>query len=378
MKKLWEPIKAQMKARNMFHLGETKPVNMLRRIVVLMVMASVLTIVSASVDAVELITKNYESLQVDMHKGRLIRLKRAAKTVFVADPKIADIQVKSPRLVYVFGKKPGQTTLFAVDSKENVLANMNITVLHNLTQLRGAIRKLYPEGEIQVASVDGSVVIDGLVPTASMADDIRRLALNFVEKKEHLINRLCVTAPNQVNLRVRIAEVSRDVEKQLGFNWTVVGSLGGLALGVTTVNPFSINAVTQSLTSSVSQNVFGNQWDFNVLVDALEGEGLLSILAEPNLTAISGETASFLAGGEFPILVPEGDNRVVVQFKKFGVSLAFTPNVIGRNRINLHVRPEVSHLLTEGSVTIPVAVGTLTIPSLTTRRAETTVELESG
>jgi pilus assembly protein CpaC len=294
--------------------------------------------------------------------------------VFVADPKIADIQVKSPHLVYVFGKKPGQTTLFAVGARENVLANVSVTVLHNLTQLRGAIRRLHPKGEIQVESVDGSVVIDGLVPTVSMADDIRRLALNFVDKPEHLINRLGITAPNQVNLRVRVAEVSRDVEKQLGFNWTAVGAIGSFSLGLATVNPFVVNTVTHALAGSVSKS----GWDFNVLVDALEGEGLLSILAEPNLTAISGETASFLAGGEFPVLIPEGDNRVVVEFKKFGVSLTFTPNVIGQSRINLHVRPEVSQLSTEGAVSVPLAGGTLTIPSLTTRRAETTVELASG
>ena len=181
MTELWEPEKAKI----MFHLGETKAVTLLRRIVVLMVMASVLMVISVSTEADELVTEKSTSIRVDMSKGRLVRLKRAAKTVFIADPKIADIQVKSPRLVYLFGKKPGQTTLFAVDAKENVLANIDITVLHNLTQLRSAIRKLYPGGEIQVASIDGSVVIDGLVPTASMADDIRRLALNFVEKPEH-------------------------------------------------------------------------------------------------------------------------------------------------------------------------------------------------
>ena len=176
-------------------------------------------------------------------------------------------------------------------------------------------------------------------------------------------------APNQVNLRVRIAEISRGVDKQLGFNWTVAGSLGGIALGIATANPFSASAIN-AITGSTSLGSF----NLNAVIDALEEEGLVQVLAEPNLTAPSGETASFLAGGEFPILVPGSDGTVTIDFKKFGVSLAFTPTIIGKNRVVLHVRPEVSQLSSTNAVTL----NNFQIPSLTTRRVETTVELGSG
>ncbi len=190
-----------------------------------------------------------------------------------------------------------------------------------------------------------------------------------------MINRLAVAAPTQVNLRVRVAEVSREIEKQLGFNWDIMGSVGGADIMFSTINPFAaaVNA-DQILTQ------FGpGNWDINALIDALDDEGLISVLAEPNLTAMTGETASFLAGGEFPILVPQGNDMITIEFKKFGVSLAFTPTIVNERRINLHVRPEVSQLSNEGAVSLPIGVDqALFIPALTTRRAETTVELGSG
>jgi len=311
------------------------------------------------------------TLQLEANRGRLVRLNRAAATVFIANPEIADIQVKSPTLIYLMGKKPGQTTLFAVDSAEAVLANIEIDVTHNLERLRKTVRDFLPDADIRLASVGGSIVIDGTVDTATAAENVRSLAERFAGTKEAVINRLGVTAPSQVNLRVRVAEVSRDVDKQLGLNWNAIGSLGGLSIGLATVNPFFASATTQTLT--LAGKPHGN-WDLNAVVDAMEGEGLVKVLAEPNLTALSGETASFLAGGEFPILVPDTDGRVTIEFKKFGVSLAFTPTLTGSDRINLHVRPEVSQLSSTNSVTL----NGFDVPSLVTRRAETTVELGSG
>lgn len=320
--------------------------------------------------AVDVVASSGQALELEVSKGRLIRLDRPAQTVFVADPEIANIQVKSPSLIYLLGKNPGQTTLYAVDSKERVLANIDITVTHNLARLREILDQLHPGSSVRVTSINGTLVLDGTVSSASAAEDMRRLALSFAGDEKNIINRLGVSAPNQVNLRVRVAEVSRGVDKQLGFNWSILGSIGGFSLGLATTNPFA-GSVTQH-TLSAATNIGG--WDFNAVIDALEEEGLVSVLAEPNLTALSGETASFLAGGEFPILVPDSDGRVTIEFKKFGVSLAFTPTLIGENRINMHVRPEVSQLSTSNSVTL----NTYVIPSLTTRRAETTVELGSG
>ena len=327
--------------------------------------------------AVEFVTVTGAVLQLEVNKGRLVRLDRPASTVFIADPEIADIQVKSPSLVYLMGKKPGETTLYAVDEGENVLASIAIRVNLNLSRLRDAIRKLDPRSDVEVTSIDDTLVIEGVVRSASIAEDVRRLAVRIAGDEKAVINRLGVDAPNQVNLRVRIAEITRGVDKQLGFNWSIVGTLGGLSLALATTNPFAgaVGIVSGAIHSQAVQADFNvKNWDFNAVIDALEEEGLVTILAEPNLTALSGETASFLAGGEFPILVPDGNDRVTIEFKKFGVSLAFTPTIIGENRINLHVRPEVSQLSSKNAVTL----NNFVVPALIVRRAETTVELGSG
>ncbi|MBI3453042.1 MAG: type II and III secretion system protein family protein, partial [Rhodospirillales bacterium] len=213
--------------------------------------------------------------------------------------------------------------------------------------------------------------------SAGHAEDIRRLAARFAPGEGGVINRLRVDAPSQVNLRVRVAEVSRRVIKQFGFNWESLFSSGGFLLGLATGNPV-VSGGSFLTRRSNNNNVFGGvrqgRLNLNVLVDALANEGLLTVLAEPNLTALSGETASFLAGGEFPIPVPQGNNVVTIEFKRFGVSLGFTPTLIDGDRINLRVNPEVSELTSNGSITI----NNFVIPALTTRRAETTVELGSG
>jgi pilus assembly protein CpaC len=335
---------------------------------------AILATLAHSAPAAEVIERTGETLRLEINKGRLVRLERPASTVFIANPEVADIQVKSPTLIYLMGRAPGETTLYAVDERERILAELEILVTHNLERLRRAVSDLHPSAEVRVSSVDGAVVLDGVVASASVAADVRRLAARIAGTDEQVINRLAVDAQSQVNLRVRVVEVSRGVDKQLGFNWTAVGALGGLSIGFATSNPFAANLVTNTLSISGSTS----KWDVNAIVDALEGEGLITVLAEPNLTALSGETASFLAGGEFPILVPEGDDRIVIEFKKFGVSLSFTPTLAAGDRINLHVRPEVSQLSNEGAVSVPIAGTAISVPALTTRRAETTVELGSG
>lgn len=335
---------------------------------------AILAAAMAAVGAVSLVPVDGPTVVLDVNKGGLVRLDQPAATVFVADPEICDIQVKSPSLVYLIGKRTGETTLYAVDEGENVLAAFQVRITHDLDRLQRAVRDLHPGIRLKLASVGGALVAQGQVPTAAVAEDVRRLASQFIESEGEFVNRLAVTAPSQVNLRVRVAEMARDVQKQLGFNWRAAGDIGSFSLGIATFNPFATNVVTDVLTGSVTTDSF----DANVLIDALNQEGLISILAEPNLTALTGETASFLAGGEFPILVPQGDDAVTIEFKKFGVSLAFTPTLLSAGRISLNVRPEVSQLSNEGAISIPVAGSTLSVPSLTVRRAETTVELGSG
>jgi pilus assembly protein CpaC len=187
-----------------------------------------------------------------------------------------------------------------------------------------------------------------------------------------------VDAPTQVHLRVRVAEVSRDVLKQFGINWQALFESGDFAFGFVNGRAVTNAAGTFLREAEGANSVFGsytnNNDSVNVAVDALAEEGLVNVLAEPNLTALSGETASFLAGGEFPIPVDNGNNGLTIEFKEFGISLAFTPTVLSADRIGLKVRPEVSDLSEKGSIT----VNGLVIPGLATRRAETTVELGSG
>ncbi len=307
-------------------------------------------------------------LTVEMNEGRLVRLSTPAISVFIANPEIADVNVKSARMVYVFGKVPGQTTLFAVDRNENVIANVQIVVEHNIGRLQESIDRLVPAGNVTAASVSGGIIISGTVATGTDSENIRRLASRFIAENEDVINQLQVTAPNQINLRVRIAEVSRQIINRFGFNWNALYSSGAWALGLNTFNP-TLESSTL-LTPSFSDDLF----NVNAIIDTLADDGLITLLAEPNLTALSGETASFLAGGEFPIPVAQDKDTITIAFKEFGVSLAFTPTLIGENRISLKVRPEVSQLTTTGSVTI----GSVQVPGLSTRRAETTVELASG
>ena len=317
-------------------------------------------------------------------KGALIRLARPAHTVFVANPDIADIQVKSARLIYLLGKAPGETTLIAVDKNERVLTNRPVKVTHNLTRLRTALKSMLPGASIQVRSVASSIVITGSVKTPTDAADVRRMAEGLVEKPEQVIMKVGVTAPTQVHLRVRVAEVSREVLKQFGINWDVLINPGNFVFGLATGNPVAAGGAL--LTGSTAFNVRNNSTsslfggfgsssiDVNGLIDALDDEGLITVLAEPNLTSMSGKPATFLAGGEFPIVVPDGNNRISIEFKQFGVSLAFTPTLIAQNRISLHVNPEVSQLTSTGAVELDG----FSIPALTTRRAETTVELGNG
>ncbi|MGQ0677628.1 MAG: pilus assembly protein N-terminal domain-containing protein [Rhodospirillales bacterium] len=312
-------------------------------------------------------------IALEINRGGLIRLPRAAATVFVANPEIADVQVKSPSIVYITAKKGGETTLIAVDEGDKVLLESRVVVSHNLMRLRDSLKQLAPSRQIDVSSVGEQLVLDGTVGSPTESEDMRRLAAATTGDEKLVINRLKVAAAVQVNLRVRVAEMSKDISKQLGFNWTlmrnVLGTTSDLAATLAVVNP---NAA--SIPNKLTITGRRGSWDINTVIDAMDEENLLKILAQPNLTAMSGQTASFLVGGEFPIVVPQGDNTFTIEFKKFGVSLAFAPTVLNDERINLHVRPEVSDLSENGAVTLQG----FTIPALATRRAETTVEVASG
>jgi pilus assembly protein CpaC len=324
------------------------------------------------------------TLTIEVRKGQVIRLPQPAATVFVADPEIADVQAQSPSIVYLFGRRAGSTSLYAVDENDQILLRTMVTVEHNLSGLRQAMDQLAPGNRVRASSIDGSVVLDGTVDTPVQALELRDLGERFLGQDEALLYRVRVSASTQVHLRVRVAEVSREVIKEFGINWDSVFETGDLLFGFATGRP-AIGAAGNILRGPAQANggtpdlLFGSFTPgdnvVNTAIDALAQEGLVNILAEPNLTALSGETASFLAGGEFPIPVATGDdNEIQIEFKEFGIQLAFTPTVLSGSRISLRVRPEVSELSNDGAIQL----NGLTIPALKTRRAETTVELGSG
>jgi pilus assembly protein CpaC len=327
-------------------------------------------------------------VSLEANKGRLIRLREPATTVFIADPAIADVQVKSPTLLYVFGKQPGETSLFAVDAHDRVLLNVTVTVNHNLSRLQRTLHMLMPDNDIHVSSVDGAIILSGSVKTAAASENARQLATQFVTDEKKVINRISVEGPTQVQLRVKIVEMSRTVNRQLGINWDAAFSAGsnfvvGLFTGGATTLSGSFPpqfpiATRRNGVNNLSLSYTGDKYQVTSLIDALENEGLVKTLAEPNLTALSGETASFLAGGEFPIPVPQSSSgnssTITVQYKEFGVRLMFVPTILGSERISLKVAPEVSQLTSQGAVNFDG----FNIPALTTRRAATTVELASG
>jgi pilus assembly protein CpaC len=355
--------------------------NPIYRFLLLLALALIITLgLSVTAHAVEIVQTEGTALNLEVNKGQVVRLDRPTSTVFLANPEIADVQLKSPTLIYVYAKRPGQTTMYAVDDGDNILADLRITVRHNLSALREAMQRVAPDALVDVESVNGTLLLTGTVGSASAAEDLRQLVARFATEKNGVINKMRVDAPNQVDLRVRIAEVSRSAVKELGFNWDAIFSSGSFVFGLATGNPVVAagSFLTRGGSTGSANSIFGSasngSYDVNGLIDALADEGVLSILAEPNLTAMSGESGSFLAGGEFPIPVPQENSSITIEFKKFGVQLVFTPVILEGGRISLRVNPEVSELTTNGAINI----NGFAIPALTTRRADTTVELGSG
>ncbi|MDX9690217.1 MAG: pilus assembly protein N-terminal domain-containing protein [Alphaproteobacteria bacterium] len=328
------------------------------------------------------------AMEVMIDKSVPVSFTKPAATVFIANPDIADVQVLTPQSVMVYGKKAGQTTLIVTDNTGAQQVYRTIIVSQNLADLREALRTVIPGSQIKVESIPNGIVLSGEAKDASAVEDARRLAARYIpEQGGDIINRIRVKANNQVQIRVRFAEVAKDVDKRFGINWETIGNVGqfvfGMGTGADFINPATTalydRTALDGLTNNAIAGSFTNShFNINSMIDALAKDGFVTILAEPSLTAMSGETASFLAGGEFPIPVPQSTNTVTIEWKQYGVSLAFTPTIISDSRINLHVRPEVSQLTDIGAITLSSSSNNFSVPALTTRRAETTIELNSG
>lgn len=323
-----------------------------------------------------------KTLEISVDHSKTVQLDAPATTVSIANPDIADVQVMSPTTIMVFGKKIGQTSMSAVGSGNRLLYERKIRVTQDVSDITDALNALMPDNDIEIEAVPEGIVLKGSVTDARAAEDAMRVTARFAGKDGRVINRLRVTSSNQIQLRVRVAEVSRAVNRAFGINWNNAFKLSGFAFGIAQGANLVSNGLMGGLNTARpgdTENTinFGHREagvDVNGFIDALAKDGLITVLAEPNLTALSGETASFLVGGEYPILIPQSNGTISIEYKDYGIKLAFTPTLVSDNRINLKVRPEVSELSDAGSVKL----NNITVPSLKVRRAETTVEVGSG
>jgi pilus assembly protein CpaC len=331
-------------------------------------------------------------------EGQMIRLPRSVADVWTSNPNVADVYVANPRQISLFGKESGEATVIATAADGSVVYGAKVRVSPNVTSVNDMIRAAMPDTDIRVTTVGQMAVLNGTVASpedSAQAEALVRSLLNpgidtsqaNATLKVIPVNRLKTATPLQVNLKVTIAEVNRSLLKQIGINILSRDGTNGFQFGIGQGNAGTFGSASSGDTAAVPKGFsFGSTGttlgfagkllglDLLSTLNLSEGDGLVSILAEPNLTALSGETASFLAGGEFPIPVSQSLGAVTIEYRQYGVGLAFTPIVLADGRISMRVRPEVSELSNEGAVKL----NDFLVPALTTRRAETTVELGSG
>lgn len=310
-------------------------------------------------------TQRNSQISVPLGKSENVRTGSSFVDVVVGDPEVADVMPLTDRTLSVLGRKVGLTRISVYGEGKTLVGVFDVEVSHDSNQISAAIRAQFPDSKIRVSSVNGRIMLSGIAPDAVTLDKALQFAKQF---SPDVINSVSVAAPQQVMLEVRFVEASRSAGRELGVRWDVAGSNILAAAG-------SVGVISGTVPFGT---ILGRLIDRGVKVDAminaLEERGVARRLAEPNLVALSGDTASFLAGGEFPFPVASAQNQITVQFKKFGVGLAFTPTVLSGGLINLKIEPEVSQL----DPTNVVQVGNISIPSIIVRRASTTIELRDG
>lgn len=311
------------------------------------------------------------TIDLPVGQGRILRFNEPVESVLIADTTIADLQVVSPDVIYVFGLKPGLTNLIAITADQRIKATAQFSVSADSAPANQAKQALQPTSSTELTVFGNRIVATGQTRSVDEAVDVDNVARTFSPPDAPPINDTTIPGSQQVNIRVRFAEVSRSELQSYGVDWSVGYKSSG----------FEFSMFQNNGAPSVDGGNFGagieqaSGFNFDVLVEALQRNGIVKILAEPNLTAATGKTASFLAGGEIPVPVPQSTDTVTVEYKSFGVSLTFTPTLIGRNRIGLHVRPEVSSIATNAAA---VNVNGFSLPSFVVRKADTIVEVASG
>jgi pilus assembly protein CpaC len=326
---------------------------------------------------------NARFLSLGIGKSIVIDLPRDIKDVLVADPKIANAVVRSAQRAYIIGAAVGQTNIVFFDSAGQQIAAYDIAVKRDLNGVRAALRQTMPGADIQIDGVGDGVVLSGSAATPIEAQQAADLAARLVGGTEKVVNSIVVRGRDQVMLKVTVAEVSRSIIKQLGIDLSATLNYGTSVVNFNNTNPFT--ATGQPLVGGNATTAsFGSTPSVKATIRAMETAGVVRTLAEPNLTAISGESATFIAGGEFPIPTgvtcqttaagSVGQCAPSIAFKKFGISLNFTPIVLTEGRISLRVMTEVSEVSLDNAITITG----ISVPSIKTRRAETTLEIPSG
>lgn len=374
-------------------------------------MLAPLALAAAAPAQAQSLSRPANDVVLSIGRGQLVTVGSAMVDVFVANDAIADVQVKSQRQLYVFGKAGGETTVYASNAAGDIIWSANVRVGSNIDSVDQMLRMAMPDAKVAVSTMGtNTFLLTGTVSSPEDAAEAKRLVEAFVGKEANVITRLKTATPLQVNLRVKFAEVSRTLVKSLGANLATIDGTSGMQFGIgqggrnfapslyagpnqalgvgnqikvpvpdlnnpgqfREVNGSSVLPAAVGSTIALQSKLFG--MDLLGALDMGETLGLVTSLSEPNLTALSGETADFLAGGEYPIPISQGLGNTSVEYKRFGVSLAYTPTVLANGRISMRVRPEVSELSSQGSITL----NGFSVPALTVRRAETTIELGSG
>jgi pilus assembly protein CpaC len=423
-------IQGQTKGRNVAKAANGEPERgrmMKRNAKFKMLLASIAMVPLASTatttaTAQQVVSPSQE-IVLSIGRGELVSVPGQMTDVFVSNDAVADVQIKSQRQLYVFARAGGQTTIYASNNAGDIIWSANVRVGNNIDSIDQMLALAMPEAKVNVATMGtNTVLLTGTVAAPEDAAEAERLVAAFLGDGANVITRLKTATPLQVNLQVKFAEVSRSLVRTIGGNLTTFdASTGGFRGGVGTgrqlgapgqpydprngplavgagvrnpvVGPFvdaagdpildaNGNPLTFTGPGIDSGNVgtsiagLGRLFGLDLVgaLDLAERVGLITTLSQPNLTALSGETATFLAGGEFPIPISQGLGNVAIQYRNFGVELSYTPTVLSNGRISMRVRPSVSELSSQGAITL----NGFQVPALTTRRTETTVELGSG
>ncbi|WP_448650679.1 type II and III secretion system protein family protein [Pseudomonas fluorescens] len=329
-----------------------------------------LALVTCASQAQEIANGAGGSINLASGEGRILHFVAPVESVLVAEPNVADLQVVSPGTLYIFGKAPGNTSLIALGNDGKQLASLTLSVSSGTQAVTAPMQELHPGNGAQITGAGNRLIAKGTVGSVAEATDLNALLNPQGQGFQSAINTTEYAGAAQVNLRVRFAEVSRSELLHYGVNWNAMFNNGTFSFGLITgggLAAATAGGLATAGTGSGNVNIDG-------MLDALQANGVLQILAEPNITAMTGQTASFLAGGEVAIPVPVNRDLVGIEYKSFGVSLLFNPTLLPNGRIALQVRPEVSSVVSGGTVDF----GNFHVPSFSVRRADTRVEVGSG